>query len=143
MPPPEEACTTLLLWRSSGTSEREAPALLRTTTWYRYPVTGTVTVAFPAEERMSARRGAAAKRSFTFPELDVARSVADRIAVPVMVPELVLIWMGPDVPVSLTHPVPPSITTESARPDTVSLPDPECTTTASPGGTATWKLEPQ
>ncbi|MGE5134226.1 MAG: hypothetical protein ACM32E_15155, partial [Gemmatimonadota bacterium] len=32
---------------------------------------------------------------------------------------------------------------EPARPVAVSLPEPECTITATPGGTAIWNLEPQ
>lgn len=90
---------------------------------------------------MSACRGEAAKLTFTFPELDVARRVADRMAVPGMFPEPVLIWTGPEVLLSVTDPATLSITTEPARLDTASLPGPECTATARPGGTATWNLE--
>src|SRR6266511_128319 len=97
---------------------------------------------FPTLDLMSTSCGAAAKPMSTFPSFDVARTIGERVAEAVMSPSRVLILREPDMLLTLTCPLPPSMTTEPESPDTVSLPSPECTTTDTSGGTATWNLRP-
>lgn len=140
---PEETCTTLPACGSSGTLEEALPVPLLTRTWYRWPLAGTLTVAFPAEHLTVTDRGAAAKEMSALPWLVVTCTAAERSAVAVTLPEPVVTCSGPDMPLTFTPPWLPLTVAGADRPERLTVFEPELTVTATPGGTATSNREPQ